>query len=56
MTNKEAKKITGNQPLWALRNMAYALSLLPWLNTEEEAARLEAAKFLLEGRGEHERE
>ena len=47
MTRQEAKKITGNQPHWALRNMAYALSLHPWLNTEEEATRLEAAKFLL---------
>jgi hypothetical protein len=49
MTRKEAKKITGNQPRWALQNMAYALSLHPWLNTEEETTRLEAAKFLLNG-------
>lgn len=47
MTTAEAKKITGNQPLWALKNMAKALSMHPWLNTAEDDRRLEAAKVLL---------
>jgi hypothetical protein len=47
MTREEAKKITGNQPIWALKNMAKALSMCPWLNTAEEDRRLEAAKVLL---------
>tara|TARA_R110000822_G_scaffold21795_2_gene69081 strand:+ start:350 stop:496 length:147 start_codon:yes stop_codon:yes gene_type:complete len=47
MTRAEAKKITGNQPLWALKNMALALAMYPWLNTAEEDRRLEAAKVLL---------
>lgn len=43
----EAKKITGNQPIWALRNMNRALQLLPWLNTTEETRRLKATQLLL---------
>ena len=47
MAREEAKKITGNQPIWALKNMAKALSMCPWLNTAEENRRLEAARVLL---------
>ena len=51
MTRKEALKITGNQPLWALKNMAKALSMMSLLNTPEENERLKAAKFLLSPKG-----
>lgn len=47
MTATEAKKIVGNQPLWAIRNMVKALSLHRWLNTPTEEKRLEAAKIVL---------
>lgn len=47
MTYKEAKKIVGNQPSWALRNMIKALNTLPMLNTEEDKLRLAAAKIVL---------
>ena len=47
MTKEQAKKITGNQPRWALVNMAKALSMCPCLNSEEEDLRLKAAQFLL---------
>lgn len=47
MTLNEAQKIIGNQPLWAVRNMEKALSLIPWLNTEEEGRRLQAARIVL---------
>jgi hypothetical protein len=39
--------ITGQQPAWALNNMVKALSLMPILNTPEEAARLKAARRIL---------
>jgi hypothetical protein len=45
----EAKKIVGNQPKWALRNMVKALTMLPWLNDEEDKQRLAAAKLILKG-------
>ena len=48
MTKNEAQKITGRQPVWALRNMVRALEMCPWLNTAEEDNRLNAAKILLE--------
>ena len=44
---RQAYKIVGNQPAWALRNMVRALESLPMLNTAEDNKRLEAAKFLL---------
>lgn len=47
MTLDEAKKIVGNQPDWALRNMIRALSVFRALNTEEDNLRLEAAKLVL---------
>lgn len=47
MTIEEAKKIVGNQPKWALKNMVKALSMHSWLNTPEETKRLEAGKLLL---------
>jgi len=50
MTLDEAKKIVGNQPTWALKNMVKALNMLPWLNTEEDELRLQAAKIVLKER------
>lgn len=47
MTYQEARTIIGNQPLWAIRNMAKALAIHSWLNTPEEARRLEAARTIL---------
>jgi hypothetical protein len=47
MTIEEAKKIVGNQPRWALKNMVKALSMLTWMNTPEDEKRLEAGKLLL---------
>jgi len=46
----EAKKIVGNQPTWALKNMVKALKMLPLLNTEEDEQRLIAAKIVLKDR------
>ena len=43
----EAKKITGNQPTWALKNMVKALKMFSWLNTPEENQRLIAAQIIL---------
>ena len=51
MTIDEAKKIVGNQPSWTLKNMVKALNMLPWLNTDEDKQRLEAAKVVLKSRG-----
>jgi hypothetical protein len=36
-----------NRTTWELRQMAKALSLHPWLNTPEEAARRAAAEWVL---------
>lgn len=47
MTVEEAKKLVGNQPTWALKNMVRALTMFRALNTEEENRRLEAAKLVL---------
>ena len=53
MTKEEAKKIIGNNPNWAVRNMAKALQMARWDNTAEENRRLEAALiFLGKKRGE----
>ncbi len=46
----EAKKIVGNQPTWALKNMVKALKMLPWRNTAEDELRLQAAKVVLRER------
>ena len=35
------------RPTWELKQIVRALSLHPWLNTQEENARLERAKKLL---------
>jgi len=43
----EAKRIVGNQPKWALKNMIKALSMHNWLNTKEDEKRLEAAKIVI---------
>lgn len=51
MTLEQAKKIVGNQPKWALKNMVRALSMFRSLNTPEENERLEAAKIILKLRG-----
>jgi len=46
----EAKKIVGNQPTWALKNMVKALKMLPLLNTAEDELNLQAAKIVLKDR------
>ncbi len=46
MTRLEAREILGNQPKWALRNMARALSMLTRLNTKEDWNRLAALRVL----------
>jgi hypothetical protein len=48
-----AIKIIGNQPTFAVRNMALALSLMPSLNTPEDWLRLKAAVVWL--RSKHQR-
>jgi hypothetical protein len=50
MSIEEAKKIVGNQPTWALKNMVKALNMLPWRNTVEDEQRLIAAKIVLKDR------
>jgi len=50
LSTADAKKIVGNQPRYALRNMVKALSMSPWLNTAADTQRLEAAKILLANR------
>jgi hypothetical protein len=50
MSIEEAKKIVGNQPTWALKNMVKALQMLPWRNTAEDEQRLIAAKIVLKDR------
>lgn len=47
MNLQEARYLVGNQPTWALRNMVKALHIMPWLNTEDDKKRLEAAEYLL---------
>ena len=46
---RAAYKLTGNQSNQHLRNMVKALQLFPALNTPDDDARLEAAKFILRG-------
>lgn len=46
MTKEEARRILGNQPSWALRNMARALAISTWHNTEEDWKRCEALRAL----------
>ena len=51
MTYQEAKKIIGNQPTWAIKNMVTALSLSvsKFLNTDKDNERLQAGKIILKG-------
>jgi hypothetical protein len=51
MTLQEAKKIVGNQPRWAIKNMVKALSMHSWHNTPEENERLAAGKLVLKSKG-----
>ncbi len=50
MTIEEAKRIVGNEPTYALRNMVKALDMLPWLNTDDDLERQEAARVVLRNR------
>ena len=50
MTLEQAKQFVGNQPTFALQNMVVALNLLPFLNTEEDVLRKEAAIYILKYR------
>ena len=47
MLMNDARKIVGNQPMYAIKNMHKALSLHSWLNTPEENKRLKACKIIL---------
>ena len=47
MDLEQAKKIAGNQPSYALKNMHKALSMCRWLNTSEEEERLQATCIIL---------
>ena len=49
MNYAEAKKLVGNQPTFALKNMVVALSTLQFLNTPAENLRLKAAQIVLKG-------
>ena len=50
MTYQEADAIVGRQPTFALRNMAKALRMCPWLNTANDEKRLQAALIVLGAR------
>ena len=50
MTLEQARKIVGNQPEWALRNMVKALKIMPILNTAQDEERLAAALVVLKSR------
>ena len=50
MTLDQAKKIVGNQPNWALKNMVKALKMMPILNTAQDEERLAAALVVLKSR------
>jgi hypothetical protein len=50
MTLEQAKKIVGNQPNWALKNMVKALKMMPILNTAQDEQRLAAALVVLKSR------
>jgi len=45
MNTKQAWRIVGNQPKWALRNMITALETWPDINTPANNERLQAAKI-----------
>lgn len=47
MTVAEAKKILGNQPTWAIKNMVKALNMAPWLNSAADKERLAAGLIIL---------
>lgn len=47
MTAHRAAQLLGNQPMWAIKNMAKALSLFPLMNTPEEDERLAAAQWAI---------
>ena len=47
----KAMQIVGNQPTWSLRNMVFALELMPpWDQTDKKTQTLAAAKVVLEHR------
>ena len=50
MDLKEAKRLIGNQPTFAIRNMVKALQMLTWLNDADDWQRLEAGKVVLKSR------
>jgi len=50
MTYQEAKKIVGNQPISAIKNMVEVLSwpVSKFLNTDKDNERLQAGKIVIE--------
>ena len=55
MSNKqsleESYQIIGNQPLYAIKNMYKALSMLEMFNTNIENLRLKACEVILKSKG-----
>jgi hypothetical protein len=47
MSVEQAWRIVGNQPIWAIRNMVRALSMMSAFNTPAEDLRLAAGKICL---------
>jgi hypothetical protein len=41
-----AKKLAGNQPAWALKNMIKALEMMNWNNSDQDWVRLLAARLI----------
>jgi hypothetical protein len=50
MTRDQALNLIGHRPRWELLAMRRALSLHAWLNTGDDARRLQAVKILLRGK------
>lgn len=53
LSYEEQRKTWEKRPTWELRNMAKALNIMPWLNTEADWRRLAIAEGILQDRGEY---
>ena len=50
MNYEQAKKIIGNQPKYAIKNMVKALKMCRFLNTSDDELRLQAGIVYLKGK------
>jgi len=50
-TREDWTRLLEHEPSYSLRNMVKALNMLPFLNTEDDEARLAAARDVLKARG-----